>query len=81
MVQYLFTGTGSDMKIYVLTVQGYDCAYEDWTTRLVTTDICKIRDELKTLKMIGHQDCAIDVWQNDNHIKRKYYEYDLTGKN
>lgn len=68
------------MNIYVLTVQGYDCAYEDWETRLVTTDLGKIREELQSIKQIGHQDCAVDVWQNDKHVKRKYYEYDLTGK-
>lgn len=41
------------MNIYVLTVQGYDCAYEDWRTRLVTDDIRKIREQLKSIKKSG----------------------------
>lgn len=69
------------MKIYILTVQDFDCAYADWSIKLVTADIAKIRDELKILKIVGHQDCAIDVWQDNRHIKRKYYEYDMIGKN
>lgn len=68
------------MRIYVLTMQNYLDAHEPWTTELVTTDYSKIRERLDYIKLVGHCDCAVDIWEDGSHILREYYEYDITGK-